>query len=116
MGSEEIAILRSLTMSQRFHLGCVLNRRARRRYREKLERELPEWSAAERDRILRAATTFGTIDTAEDWQEVYRSEEYQAWLAGEGAPRESRDDRPLPSCDPLGGSVSAGLAGSCRAV
>jgi hypothetical protein len=75
------AIIRSMTLSERFDLGRLLNQRARRRYREKLQRELPEWSEQERDRLLRAATLFGTIDTAESWQDVYSSPEFQERLA-----------------------------------
>ncbi|MEP6669534.1 MAG: hypothetical protein ABJF10_10300 [Chthoniobacter sp.] len=81
----EIEIIRSVTLSQRLHLGSLMNQRARRRYQEKLERELPEWTEQERGRLLRAATTFGLIDTGEHWRDVYGSSEFQGWLAESGA-------------------------------
>jgi hypothetical protein len=78
---EQIRILRSMTPSQRFELGIRVNRCALDRYRQKLIRELPEWTEAERARLLRSAVSCGMIDANPDWFEIYNSADFQAWLA-----------------------------------
>jgi hypothetical protein len=78
---DEIRILRSMTPSQRFELGILFNQCALDRYRQKLARELPEWTDTERERLVRAARSFEMIDTEPHWLEVYNSPEFQASLA-----------------------------------